>query len=1279
MIRTSLRSSIFASIIATATAFGLSSTARAVDLQAEVDNAVASGAMKAAQSTALKNLLKAARKLPGLKLSNVKASGGAITGDVRFLNINWNMLAYSGGGAKSTFIAFGPKRIFKFKDIFRKAPGIELLDTIKFDNQLLAFAAGDVEIESKDLPANARVITDKLFGGGDYTMAVPQGLTNFASFNLGAAKPLNDAIKFLGGKSSKVYTTISIIGNVLDSLLEGKPPAPEIVMRADLPKFRPSIGGKITLPADMQFSLLATLSLQGRKAKDSPTKRPIIKGVTLGFEGETAFKIGKQKVNMVLETAIKQGTGAPEISVTASTFKGIPWKKAFGIPWMTIEDYRMTFGQEADTVKLGFGGKTSIGGKTFDVFALGAVAAKTLGIPIPEEVSLALDEGPNKIASLGMKDIASIFVEMAKATGKHKNIKLPKQFPDIAIAGTKKGEGPYIAVKLKASGSAGIDMGGALRVLGTNIATVEKGFIQADEGVEIKARTAKLGVGPIEFPYGDVEVVMRASPGDRTVPLPKLTIKTRGLQLFGSKSEFELAMQLNQFKLAALQNFGSLFKFNFLATTGEPIVSFEHLAKADFRLNASLSSDPGKWIRTSGKKAVEVAFSQVRKDVDAATRDITKVQNEVKTLDGQIFRMKAKVRKEREKPAKQLKAAENEVNKLNRDISNMDGKIRSAKSRIKRCNQDKRICVLSEPKKTGCHQKVFGKCVVPKISMSCVKHTNVPNLPARAVCAANNVKPAAELVGFETAKGTLIASREVASKTLEGMRKGITSIPVELDPRVSSLIVARETAVGVLEAAKQTVKGFGEFTKILTKGINIVGKADIFALEKSSLMGSMRGAIQGKPVVLAMNFRVLGKRLSDRFAFSLTDMKFNADQLTVIALGAATQEVIKAGKAAKIIPHVLLDKVNDIYTKKRAAVDAALDKALAANHVGTAEKKQIAGLGSLIDKSNADRKAKRQAARKARKDARKRARDRRRLQRLASLRAANLLQNAELVSLGKCLDVRGGQISKDGANVHLWGCHGGKNQKWWYTKNREIKVTGGKCLDVFGGKNKNGANIIIWKCHGGINQQWRFDKLGRLVGLGGKCLDVSRNQNKNGTNIHLWQCHNGKNQKWKTVRRKAISQASKPRNIRTSKPRNIRICLKAGNNRHYVVSENNRKTVNANRTACKGWETHTLVDLNGGSLVHGDKVAFWTYHKRYWSAQPNGNLEANRTKLKAWETFRIYKVSGSRGNVIKSKDKVGILGAHKKWVVAEGNGGKNVRVNRPKRGAWETFQLLTTR
>jgi len=366
----------------------------------------------------------------------------------------------------------------------------------------------------------------------------------------------------------------------------------------------------------------------------------------------------------------------------------------------------------------------------------------------------------------------------------------------------------------------------------------------------------------------------------------------------------------------------------------------------------------------------------------------------------------------------------------------------------------------------------------------------------------------------------LIASREVATKTLEGLRKGLTSIPVELDPRVPSLIVARETAVGALEVAKQTVKGFGEFTKILTKGINVVGKPDIFALEKSSIQGSLRGSLKGKPVVLAMNFRMLGKKFYNRFAFSLTDMKFNAKQLEVLALGAATQTVIKAGRAAKIIPHVLLDKIENIYNKKRAEVNAALDKAIGDNKVNTPDVK-VAGLGSSIDKENTDRKAKRKTKRESAKKKRVAERLRKKRLRLSSLRAANRLRNAELVSLGKCLDVERRAITKDGANVHLWKCHGGSNQKWWYTRNREIKVTGGKCLDVSGRKNRNGANIIIWKCHGGKNQQWRFDRFGRLVGLGGRCLDVARNSNKNGANIHLWQCHKGKNQKW-------LARGSKP-------------------------------------------------------------------------------------------------------------------------------------------------------
>ena len=954
-----LRALALAFFVAFAAAIAAAPPARAASLSTEIDNALKAGKLSSGAANALKTVLRASSRLGSISLGNVQTGNGAITGDVSFIGMNWTLLAYSGGTTRTTFVGFGPKKIFRFQDIVKKVPGIELLDVIKFSDQMLTFSPDDAELDSGSLPANVRAMTDKFFEKKDYSMVVPAGVTQYGNFDLGAAKPLADAIKFLGGQSSKVFTRASFGGNVIDALLSGTPPEATITLGAALPTFRPSIGGKITMPADVQFSLFATL-------------KPREKEATLGYAGTTLFRIGRQDVNMVLDTQIKQTTGAPEISLTATIFQGIPWQRAFGIPWLTIEDYRMTFGQEADTVKVGIGGKTSIGSKQFDVFTLAAVAAKTVGIPIPERIELAINDGPDKIGQIGLKDMASIYLAMINAAGK-KNLRIPKEFPDVAIAGTKVGEGPRIAMALKASGEAGIDMSGALRILDTNIATVERAFIQADQGIEIKAKTANLGVGPIKFPTADVNVVARADAEGREIPPPQVVIKTTGLSLFGSRSEFDLTMKLTQFELRALQNFGTLLKFNFLATTGEEIDSMEHLANADLRLNASLSSDPREWIRTSGKKAVEAAFAVVRKDVDAATADLKKAQDDVASLDRQIDNMKAQVEKERAEPAKQLKAAEDEVNKLNKEIASLDSQISSLKGKIHTCNQNKSVCLLSKPEKTGCHKKILGKCVIPKVEMKCVKRETLPDLPARAVCQANNVAPAAELAAKETAKGTLIASRTVAAKTLEGLRKGITNIPLELDPRVSSLIVARETAMGVLKAAEATVKGFGEFTKLLTAGIEAVGKPDVFALEQSSIEGSMRGSIEGKPVVLAMNFRLLGQRYSDRFAFSLTDWDFNAKQLEVLALAAATKTVIAAGKQAKIIPHKLLDKVNDIYAKKDREVDEALAKALQENHVGTPEKKTLSSPGDVIAYDTYQRLQQKTAEDKAAADAEKKA------------------------------------------------------------------------------------------------------------------------------------------------------------------------------------------------------------------------------------------------------------------------------------------------------------------
>jgi hypothetical protein len=223
--------------------------------------------------------------------------------------------------------------------------------------------------------------------------------------------------------------------------------------------------------------------------------------------------------------------------------------------------------------------------------------------------------------------------------------------------------------------------------------------------------------------------------------------------------------------------------------------------------------------------------------------------------------------------------------------------------------------------------------------------------------------------------------------------------------------------------------------------------------------------------------------------------------------------------------------VNNIYTKKRAEVNAELDKAIAANHVGTDEKMQLAGVGTTVDAYNTAIKKKTDAVKQAARTARQKARHLAKLKKIAGLRAAALRA----------------------------------------------------------------------------------------------------------------------------------------------------VCLKAYDNKHYVVAENDKKTVNANRPHCKSYERFQIVDIDfkkDGALNHGDYIYIRTHHGRFWSAQPNGKLEANRTQAKTWEKFRISKVAGSKGPAINPGDKVAFYTAHKRWVVAEGGGGNVMNANRKDRKTWETFMFL---
>ncbi|MEV7969367.1 ricin-type beta-trefoil lectin domain protein [Sphaerisporangium sp. NPDC088356] len=114
----------------------------------------------------------------------------------------------------------------------------------------------------------------------------------------------------------------------------------------------------------------------------------------------------------------------------------------------------------------------------------------------------------------------------------------------------------------------------------------------------------------------------------------------------------------------------------------------------------------------------------------------------------------------------------------------------------------------------------------------------------------------------------------------------------------------------------------------------------------------------------------------------------------------------------------------------------------------------------------------------------------------------------------RCLDVSGVSTTP-GAQVHIWDCHGGTNQRWTRTTAGELRVYGDRCLDVNANGTANGTKVQIWTCNGGTAQRFTFNANGSIVGAGsGKCIDVKSSGTANGTLVQLYDCNGTGAQRW---------------------------------------------------------------------------------------------------------------------------------------------------------------------
>jgi hypothetical protein len=139
----------------------------------------------------------------------------------------------------------------------------------------------------------------------------------------------------------------------------------------------------------------------------------------------------------------------------------------------------------------------------------------------------------------------------------------------------------------------------------------------------------------------------------------------------------------------------------------------------------------------------------------------------------------------------------------------------------------------------------------------------------------------------------------------------------------------------------------------------------------------------------------------------------------------------------------------------------------------------------------------------------------------------------------------------------------------------------------------------------------------------------------------------------------------------------LTVNLQTWSGNYLVADQGGGADLMAYSTWAKGWETFTLTDLDGGSLLSGDLVTLKASGGQWASAIHGGGGKVTFTAPweKAWEKFRIVKVGGS--GKIGSGDKIALqTTVTGQFVSALDAGGGKVTATAPVAREWETLTLL---
>jgi len=662
------------------------------------------------------------------------------------------------------FAAFLPSKTFNISNLmgdignkdFQNA--LEIFDGLKFDDALLVISGSgfDLDLDDFDSDTFGDLDLSKFAIDGD-NLRSPAGVSILANFDVGKSDFLSLAFDSVGFDEEVVTGRISVEWNVeqvVQAMIgAGVSVLPKLTMEIDLPSFKPTLFGELEINEKIDFTFSAALSAD-------ETSNSF--GTSVTMAAALDFPVGGDDIETVLALTKDFSLDNSGVSTTTAISIGIDdedgYENAFGWDFLTINNFAVDMAQTLSagappeiSNTLGLGGNVEIGTKTVIAYA-----SMELGpVIMPDVISLEINDGPNKVGSIGFSDILSIFEEMVGQD-------IP-EFPSMEFRGLEKGEGPSIFLSKDL-----IDVSGRMSLLGQDIVVIETGYFNAAEGIDIKGTAEKINLGPVEFPSGTFEAKLLF--GANGIIGPNVNIAAE-MDLFGVTADSLMTLTTEGYEVSSAFSLGSAFGIaSSFGTTFPQGTNLSDLEDISASFSATMDSDISGWIDSSGKDAVKVIFNGLFNAIEASRKGVENAQDDVDDLTSLVS------------------AASSEVSRIS--------------SNIQTCTQTFRQCIPVV--RSSCQKKKWGTCIRWKVYTSC-NYRTVADVPKRAACQAGNSPKYAAIAVKESEKRTLLISKEAATQTLKLAEAALA--PIAKAESTIDDVISNLSAPNVFSIEEATISG----------------------------------------------------------------------------------------------------------------------------------------------------------------------------------------------------------------------------------------------------------------------------------------------------------------------------------------------------------------------------------------------------------------------------------------------------------------------------------------